>query len=172
MTMATAAVVEGLPNPPEKYQLKINKSDGVHNYLYLASFKAYSVCLLIKFACALFPATSMHSGANWRLTNGVGWRIKTIRNIFLPVCPSVERVTFNAVEFSPYPTDALARTCEHAETYMKHSTMFVQFLLLPYCPMGACPGQYGNRNSTNNNILLFLYINGTVALIATTNVKI
>ena len=28
MTMATAVVVEGLPNPPEKNQ---NKTDGVHN---------------------------------------------------------------------------------------------------------------------------------------------
>ena len=60
----TAAVVAGFPIPPEKNQLKINKRNGVHNYLYLASFKAYSVCLLIKFACALLLATSMHSVAH------------------------------------------------------------------------------------------------------------
>ena len=71
MTMATAAVVEGLPNPPEKYQLKINKSDGVHNYLCLASFQG----LFCLFTHALFLATSMHSGANWRLTNCVGIRL-------------------------------------------------------------------------------------------------
>ena len=39
MKTTTAAVVEGLPNPPEMNQLKINKMDGVHNYLYLVSFQ-------------------------------------------------------------------------------------------------------------------------------------
>ena len=33
--------------------------------------------------------------------------------IFLPDCPSTGRVMLNAVEFCPYPTDVLARTCEH-----------------------------------------------------------
>ena len=33
--------------------------------------------------------------------------------IFLPGCPSTRRVMLNAVEFSPYPTDVLARTYEH-----------------------------------------------------------
>ena len=61
MTTATAAVVEGLPNPPEKNQLKMNKMDGVHNYLYLASFKAYSVCLFINLHvhCSLPPPCIM-----------------------------------------------------------------------------------------------------------------
>ena len=31
--------------------------------------------------------------------------------LLLSVGPSAERVMFNAVEFSPYPTDVLARTC-------------------------------------------------------------
>ena len=53
MTMATAVVVEVLPNPPEKNQ---NKMDGVHN-IYRRSFKAYSVCLLISLHvhCSLPP---------------------------------------------------------------------------------------------------------------------
>ena len=33
--------------------------------------------------------------------------------IFLPGCPSTGTLRLNAVEFSPYPTDVLARTCEH-----------------------------------------------------------
>lgn len=33
--------------------------------------------------------------------------------IFLPGCPSTWRDMLNAAEFSPYPTDVLARTCEH-----------------------------------------------------------
>ena len=172
MTTATAAVVEEPPNPPEKYQLKINKSDGVHNYLYLASFQGL-FCLFAHQVCMWIVPCHLH--AFWcKLKTNKWGRLKnqTIRNIFLPVCSLAERVIFNAVEFSPYPTDVLVRTCEHAETYMKHSTMFVQFLLLPYSPVGACPGQYRNRNPTNNNILLLLYINGTVVHIATTNVKI
>ena len=34
--------------------------------------------------------------------------------IFLPGCPSTG-VMLNAVEFSPYPTDVLARTCEYQD---------------------------------------------------------
>ena len=64
MKTTTAAVVAGFPIPPEKNQLKINKRDGVHNYLNLASFQGLFCLFVHQFTRALSFATSMHSGAN------------------------------------------------------------------------------------------------------------
>ena len=47
MKTTTAAVVAGFPIPPEKNQLKMNKKNGVHNYLYLASFQGL-FCLFVQ----------------------------------------------------------------------------------------------------------------------------
>ena len=53
----------------------------------------------------------------------------------------------NAVEFSPYPTDVLARTCEHAEIYMKPSLMFVYYKQKFHKFSFSCISQYKERYS-------------------------
>ena len=69
MKTTTAAVVAGFPISPEKNQLKINKRNGVHNYLNLASFQGLFCLFAHQFTHTLFLATSMHSGANYRLNS-------------------------------------------------------------------------------------------------------